>query len=259
MHKESRAELGILGDAKVVLQQMVDAAERLLPPSRRQPRKELLQKIGALRDRWWELSRPLLTSTERPINPFRVTWEFSRLVDPDKTIVLHDAGGSRGTTCQHYVATVPHSFVAFGVESAMGWSIGAAIGAKAAAPDKLVATFIGDEAFYETAIDLETSVVFDTPILVILLNNRADTLAKRGNDPLDHARWIGGRNLSELCKALGAQAERVDDPEQVSAALKRAIATVQGGRTAVVEVEIARVRNNIGYLFRDEVGAQSSD
>jgi acetolactate synthase-1/2/3 large subunit len=251
LHKESRADLAILGDAKVVLSQMVEAAERLLPKSRFAPRAELVERVKSLRDRWWELSRPLLTSTERPINPFRVIWEFSRLVNPDKTILLHDAGGSRGTTCQHYVATVPHSFVGFGVQSAMGWSIGAAIGAKAAAPDKLVATFIGDEAFYETAIDLETSVLCETPILVVLLNNRADTLAKRGNVILDHARWSGGRNLTDLCKALGAQAERVDDPEQVSATLDRAIRTVEGGRTAVVEVEIARVRNNIGYLFRE--------
>jgi acetolactate synthase I/II/III large subunit len=258
LNKETRADLAILGDAKVVLQQLVEAAKRL-PKARHAPRTDRVETIKTLRERWWELSRPLLTSTQRPINPFRVTWEFSRLVNPDNTIVLHDAGGSRGTTCQHYVATVPHSFVAFGVESAMGWSIGAAIGAKAAAPDKLVATFIGDEAFYETAMDLETSVVFETPILVILLNNRTDTLAKRGNAPLDRARWIGGRNLTELCKALGAQAERVEDPEQVSAALQRAIDTVQGGRTAVVEVEIARVRNNIGYLFRDGGGAAAGD
>jgi acetolactate synthase-1/2/3 large subunit len=251
LHKESRADLAILGDAKVVLGQMVEAAERLLPKPRFAPRTELIARVQALRDQWWELSRPLLTSTARPINPFRVTWEFSRLVNPDTTIVLHDAGGSRGTTCQHYVATVPHSFVGFGVQSAMGWSIGAAIGAKAAAPDKLVATFIGDEAFYETAIDLETSLLCGTPILVILLNNRADTLAKRGNVILDHARWSGGRNLTDLCKALGAQAERVEDPEQVSATLERAIRTVESGRTAVVEVEIARVRNNIGYLFRE--------
>ncbi|MCC6887225.1 MAG: hypothetical protein IT536_01600 [Hyphomicrobiales bacterium] len=254
LNKETRAELAILGDAKVVLRQMVEAAERLLPPARRAPRTALIEKIGSLRARWWELCHPLLTSSQRPINPFRVTYEFSKLVNPDDTIVLHDAGGSRGTTCQHYVATVPHSFVAFGVESAMGWSLGAAIGAKAAAPDKLVATFIGDEAFYETAIDLETAVLCDTPILVILLNNRSDTLAKRGNAALDRARWSGGRDLTALCRALGAQAERVDDPERLSDVLARAIDTVSRGRTVVVEVEIARVRNNIGYLFRKNGG-----
>lgn len=254
LHKETRAELAILGDAKVVLAQMLEAAERLIPPAKRPLRTDYFKQIASWRAQWWELSKPLLTSRERPINPFRVTYEFSRLVDPDKTIVLHDAGGSRGTTCQHYVATVPHSFVGFGVESAMGWSIGAAIGAKAAAPAKLVATFIGDEAFYETAIDLETSILCETPILVILLNNREDTLRKRGNVTLDRARWSGGRNLADLCRALGAHAERVDDPEQVAAILERAIGIVQGGRTAVVEVEIARVRNNIGYLFREGGG-----
>lgn len=252
LNKESRADIAILGDAKVVLQQMVEAAKSLLPKSRFQPRTELTDRVQTLRDRWWAISRPMLASTERPINPFRVTWELSQLVNPDKTIVLHDAGGTRGTTCQHYVATVPRSFIGFGVESAMGWSLGAAIGAKAAAPDKLVATFIGDEAFCETAMDLETSVLFNTPILVVLLNNRADTLVQRGrNATLDVARWTGGRYLSDVAKALGAETEHVEDPDEVRPALERAIRVVQGGQTSVVEVVIARVRHSLSHLYRD--------
>ncbi len=252
LNKESRADIAILGDAKVVLQQMVEAAKSLLPNSRLHPRTEIIERVQTLRDRWWAISRPMLTSTERPVNPFRVTWELSQLVNPDETIVLHDAGGTRGTTCQHYIATVPHSFVGFGVESAMGWSLGAAIGAKAAAPDKLVATFMGDEAFCETAMDLETSVLFDTPILVVLLNNRGDTLAQRGeNAALASSRWAGGRNLTEVAKALGTETERVEDPEQVRPALERAIRTVQGGRTSVVEIVIARVQASLHPLYRD--------
>jgi acetolactate synthase I/II/III large subunit len=255
LHKESRADLAILGDARTVLRQMIETAERLLPKARLRPRADLIAEIAQLRERWWALSRPLLTSAERPINPFRVTWEFSQLVNPDRTIVLHDAGGTRGTTCQHYVATVPRSFVAFGVQSAMGWSLGAAIGAKAAAPDKLVTTFIGDEAFCETAMDLETSVLSETPILVVLLNNRNDTLTKR-NATLDRARWSGGRRLSDVAKALGADAAYVDDPEDVRPALERAIRVVEGGQTAVVEVEIARVRHSISYLYREQEAGQ---
>ncbi len=252
LNKESRADIAILGDAKVVLSQMVEAAKSALPKSRFQPRTEIGERVQALRDRWWAISRPMLTSTEKPINPFRVTWEFSQLVNPDETIVLHDAGGTRGTTSQHYVATLPRSFVGFGVESAMGWSLGAAIGAKAAAPDKLVAAFIGDEAFCETAMDIETSVIFNTPVLLVLLNNRGDTLARRGGDAkLDVARWTGGRYLSDIAKALGAETERVQDPAQVRAALERAIRTVHGGRTCVVEVEIARVRHSMGHLYRE--------
>lgn len=250
LNKESRADIAILGDAKVVLQQMVEAAKSLLPKSRLHPRTEIIERVQTLRDRWWAISRPMLTSTERPVNPFRVTWELSQLVNPDETIVLHDAGGTRGTTCQHYIATVPHSFVGFGVESAMGWSLGAAIGAKAAAPDKLVVTFMGDEAFCETAMDLETSVLFDTPILVVLLNNRGDTVAQRGeNTALAASRWAGGRNLTEVAKALGTETERVEDPERVRPALERAIRTVQGGRTSVVEVVIARVRASLHPLY----------
>jgi acetolactate synthase-1/2/3 large subunit len=253
LNKEARADFAILGDAKVVLKQMLAAAKNLLPAQRLKPRTELIEKVQTLREKWWALSKPLLTSTDRPINPFRIIWEFSQLVDPAKTIVLHDAGGTRGTTSQHYVATVPHGFVGFGVQSAMGWSLGAAIGAKAAAPEKLVTAFIGDEAFCETAMDIETAIIGDTPILVILLNNRNDTLSRRGNAKLDVARWKGGRQLSDVARVLGAATERVDDPEQVSAALMRGIRKVEQGETVVIEFEIARVRNSITYLYKEGV------
>ncbi|MFQ5878863.1 MAG: thiamine pyrophosphate-binding protein, partial [Dehalococcoidia bacterium] len=125
LHKETRADVAILGNAKLVLRQMLDAARALLPASRLQPRTETLDRIERARQQWLAFSEPLLTSDEDPINPFRVTWEVTQLVDPDQAIVLHDAGSVRGSTCQHYIATTPRSFIGFGVESAMGWSLGA--------------------------------------------------------------------------------------------------------------------------------------
>jgi acetolactate synthase-1/2/3 large subunit len=254
-----QADVAVLGDAKVVLRQTIDAARAMLPESRLQPRPDVVERIAALKRRWLDLCSPMLRSAERPINPFRVTAEFSRLVDPDATIVLHDAGGTRGYICQHYETTTPGGFVGYGVQSAMGWSLGAAIGAKVAAPDKLVAAFIGDEAFYEVAMDLETSIVCGLPILVVLINNREDSLRRLGdmsggrgfNPTLGPIRWKGGRDLSALCRALGAGAERVEDPDDIRAALERAIAGVRGGSTHVVEIVAARSEHILSELFAD--------
>ena len=104
-------------------------------------------------------------------SPFRVTWEFSKLVDARRAIVTHDSGSSRGTLSQHYSAPVPRAFVAFGVQSGMGWTLGAAMGMKLAAPDKLVAAFVGDEAFGETGMELETAARNKLPVLWVLINN----------------------------------------------------------------------------------------
>ena len=254
-----QTDVAILGDAKAVIRQTVEAARDLLPAERLAPRPEVIEQIAALKRRWLEICAPMLGSDERPINPFRVTAEFCDLVDHERSIVLHDAGGTRGYICQHYETTRPGGFVGYGVQSAMGWSLGAAMGAKVAAPDKLVTAFIGDEAFCEVAMDLETSIVCDVPILVILLNNREDSLTQlanmsggRGFNPtLGPIRWQGGKDLSALCRALGAEAQHVDEPAQIRSALESAIAGVNGGRTHVVEFVTARSPHMLSKLFAE--------
>jgi acetolactate synthase-1/2/3 large subunit len=246
LHKEARADLALLGDAKLVLRQMLEAARALLPARRLEPRTELLAAVARGRQEWEAFSRPFLTSDERPINPFRVTWELTQVTDPAQTVVLHDAGSVRGSTCQHYVATTPRGFLGFGVESAMGWSLGAAMGAKAATPDKLVVAVMGDEAFTETALDLETAVRHELPILVVLKNNKADPSTEGGVSPkLATVRARPGGDYCALARALGAEATRVEDPAALRDALRRAIATVRDGRPALVEVITKRVPTSL--------------
>lgn len=247
LHKEQLAEIAMLGDAGIVLRQMIDAAKRHLPGERLAPVAARIAEIAALRSRWWALSEPLLKSDEVPINPYRVTWELSQTVDPDQTIVLHDAGSVRGSTCQHYVATKPRSFLGFGVQSAMGWSIGAAIGAKKAAPRKLVVAVIGDEAFAETAIDLETSVRTGTPVLVIVKNNRATPSRDAGVSPNLAERRFAGGGVSPCAvgRALGATAMRVEQPAELRAALKSSAAEVSAGKTVVLEVVTGRAPGSL--------------
>ncbi len=256
LHKESRADIGILGDAKLVLRQMLDAARAILPASRLQPRSGVADRIESLRRQFAMQSNPMLTSDERPINPFRVTHELNQLVDPDHTIVLHDAGSVRGTTCQHYVATVPHSFIGYGVESAMGWTLGAAIGAKLAAPDKLVVAVTGDEAFGETAIDLDTSVRVGAPFLTILKNNQTDRAGEmRGSPNLGALRGTRGGDYTGLARALGIQAVRVEDAEDLPMALSTSIEHVQAGRGALVEVMTKRVQPS--FLRNEQMLAET--
>ncbi|HZS01670.1 MAG TPA: thiamine pyrophosphate-dependent enzyme [Chloroflexota bacterium] len=250
LHKEARADVGILGDAKLVLRQMIEAARALLPPSRLEPRGEVLARVERGRQEWMAFSQPFLTDPGRPINPFRVTWELTQLVDPARTVVLHDAGSVRGSTCQHYVATTPRGFLGFGVESAMGWSLGAAIGAKVAAPDKLVVAVMGDEAFAETGLDLETAVRSEVPILVVMKNNKAFPSTDSGISPrLSGVRYREAGNYCVLAEALGARATRVEDPEALRGALADAIACVQDGRPALVEVVTKRVPTSLYRLW----------
>jgi thiamine pyrophosphate-dependent acetolactate synthase large subunit-like protein len=249
LHKEGLADVAILGDAKLVLHQLIEAAKQILPASRLAPVEPRIEEVAKLRARWAEVSAPYVNSDEAPINPFRVTREFAELVDPDTTILLHDAGSVRGTTCMHYMAIKPRSFLGFGVQSAMGWSLGAAIGAKTASPEKFVATIIGEEAFAETALDIETSVRTGVPVLVIVLNNRAFVDRDGGvSVKLAKTRFDGGVDICALARALGAKAQRIDHPDALRDGLRRAIGDVAAGTTSVVEVMTCRVRVNLATV-----------
>jgi len=93
---------------------------------------------------------------------------------------------------------------------------------------------------------------------VVLLNNRADSMDQmdrmtggRGFNPtLGPLRWNGSRDLAAVARALGAAAEQVTEPDQIRPGLERAIAIVDGGRTAMVEVITSRAPHMLGHLWR---------
>ncbi len=250
LHRDYAADVVIQGDAKLVLQQMLEAARSLLPRERFQPRREVLVTVAERRAQWVEACRPLLFSEERPINPFRVTYEFSQLVDPSQTIVLHDAGSVRGSTCQHYPAITPRSFLGFGVESAMDWSLGAGMGAKLAAPEKLVCSFMGDEALGEVAMDMETSVRVGIPIMIVMINNKGFPDPDGGLSPrLADVRYRQVADHAAMARALGVDAVRVEDPNELRPALQNAINSTRNGRTAMVEVVTRRVNTSLYWTW----------
>lgn len=250
INRDEIADVAILGDSKIVLLQMINEANFQLKSAEITPNKKRIAEILSYKKEWEAVSSPLLQSSEKPINPFRVTHELSNLVNKKDTIVLHDAGTVRGTTSQHYLSPVPRSFLGFGVESAMGWSVGAGMGAKKAYPEKLVVVFIGEEAFNETALDVETSIRNEAPILIIVKNNRIFVDSDGGkNSRLAQVRFGTGVNIVKLCDSLGAKTFQIEDPKEISNVLKKAIAFVEAGSTSVVDVRTKRVNASLHSLW----------
>lgn len=253
LHRDRSAEVAVQGDAKLVLRQMIEYARSELPKARLEARHDIIRTVAQRRDEWNAVCRPLLHSEESPINPFRVTYELSQLLDPKETIMLHDAGSVRGSTCQHFPAVRPRGFVGFGVESAMGWSMGAGIGAKLAAPDKFVVSVMGDEAFAETAMDLETAVRTGVPILIVMKNNKGFPDPDGGLSPkLADVRFRQVADHAGVARALGADAVRVEDPAGLRPALEKAITVVKGGKPAMVEVVTRRVPTSLYRLWENK-------
>src|SRR5207244_1517012 len=114
------ATQAVLGDAKLVLGQLIAALKERLRGKRRDEDGAIPREIAAVREDWLAKWLPKLTSDEKPINPYRVIWELTNAVDPANTILTHDSGSPRSQMVPFYRATVPRSYLGFGKSHALG-------------------------------------------------------------------------------------------------------------------------------------------
>jgi acetolactate synthase-1/2/3 large subunit len=242
INKHYPAEYPILGDAKPVLRQFVEAVKDLVGTRKLNGDGSVVAKIKQGKEEWMAEWMPKLTSKEVPINPYRVMWEFMNLFDRRDVIVTHDAGSPRNQLVPFYQAPAPRSYIGWGKSHALGTGLGLIMGAKLAAPEKLCVNFMGDAAFGMTGLDFETAVRCGIPILTIVLNNFF-MAAETSHMHASHERFgtmnIGG-NYADLARSLGGWAERIEDPNQIVPALQRARKVTEDGRAALLEFITSR-------------------
>jgi acetolactate synthase-1/2/3 large subunit len=159
---------------------------------------------------------------------------------PSDAIVTTDVGQHQMFAALHYDVYEPGTFLTSGGLGTMGWGMPAAIGAKAAKPDKKVLSICGDGGFHMTENNLTVAVDEDFPIVVVLMNNRLLGMV---------AQWqrlfMNGRlsavdrdytvDYTALSKTYGAHAVKTETMPEFRAELRRAI---DADYTTVIEVPI---------------------
>jgi acetolactate synthase-1/2/3 large subunit len=241
LNKHYATDYPLLGDARPVLQQFVEAVKNQLGKKKREA-NGIAAEIKNARDAWMAEWLPKLTSSEKPMTPYRVMWEFMNLFDRKDVIVTHDAGSPRNQLVPFYQAPLPRSYLGWGKSHALGTGLGLIMGAKVAAPEKFCVNFMGDAAFGMTGLDFETAVRNNIPILTIVLNNNfmaAETHSMQASHERYGTMNILG-NYADLAKSLGGWSERVEEPAQIVPALQRAYKTTQDGKAALLEFITSR-------------------
>jgi len=235
LNKSYDVEHPILGDAKAVLGQFLEAVKDL---SRNRVREVgVAGEIAQVRDVWLKQWLPKLTSDEVPLSPYRVMWDFINSVEAKQAIVTHDSGSPRDQLMPFYRATAPRTYLGWGKSHALGTGLGLNMGAKLAAPDKFCVNFMGDAAFGMTGLDFETAVRNDIPITTIVLNNSAMAIERHAlvtSHELYRVREIGG-NYADMGRAMGGYAERVEAPADIVPAIRRARQQNEAGHAVLLE------------------------
>ena len=236
LNKDYDVDYPIIGDAKLVLRQMIEACRDIVG-DRRSVDRETAQEIRTERDAWLSQWSHKLNNQGMPINPYRVIWEFMQTVPPSEAIVTHDSGSPRDQIMPFYRTEGPRSYLGWGKSHGLGTGLGLVMGAKLAKPEKVCVNFMGDAAFGMTGLDFETASRCGIPIITVVLNN--STMAvETGSMATSHAlygtRDLGG-NYADMGRAMGGYAERIESPSEIAPAFRRARQQTQEGRAVLLE------------------------
>src|SRR5262245_11332640 len=146
INKDHPCRYPLVGDAKLVLAQLLDELRQQAGASGRPVNQALAEEIASVKQAWLSKWLPKLTSDEEPINPYRAVWDLMHTVDLDRVVVSHESGSIREQLVPFWEARQPRSFIGWGKSTQLGYSLGLAMGAKLAAPEKDVIHLMGDAA-----------------------------------------------------------------------------------------------------------------
>jgi benzoylformate decarboxylase len=241
-------DLGIVADSKSALRSLVGVFPIFSEQSngsRRTERIECLMKAKAQTNTELE-SRVKQGWDAIPINAARLMRTMDKLIDPD-ALIVNESPTSKDILMANFQFTRARSYFSNSSAGHLGWGLGAAIGAALASPKRRVVACLGDGSAMFGIQGLWTLAKYRVPLLVIVFNNRAYMAVKnqfRGpEERIRIAAEMGAElvgpeiNFARLAETFGIFGQRVEQPEAIEPALKRALE--QSG-PALVDVVIAQ-------------------
>ncbi len=168
-NKTVRSEIGLVGDAKLVLKALIAELRKTITVNR--DATQVAAEIKSVEAEWIQQWLPKCNSDASPLSPYRVLRDLQATVDIDNTIITHDAGSPRDQLVPFWKSTTPLSYIGWGKTTQLGFGLPLAMGAKLVHPDKLCINVWGDAAIGFTGMDFETAVRARLPCMSILLNN----------------------------------------------------------------------------------------
>ncbi len=220
-------DVGIVGDAKAVLEQMLQLVRGKFEPQKETP------WIDALREqdlKGQARLEPFMHSDAVPIHPLRLCKEVRDFLPRDGILVV-DGQEILNYGRQSIPTHTPGHRLNSGPFGTMGVGVPFGVGAKAAKPDKPVLVLHGDGSFGMNAMEMDTAVRHNLPIVTVISLNGGWTADPDGGKI---GRQLGYQRYEKLMDAFGGHGEYVEQPADIRPALERAFAS---GKAAIVNVK----------------------
>jgi thiamine pyrophosphate-dependent acetolactate synthase large subunit-like protein len=218
-------DVGIIGDAKMVLQQLTKEGRDVF-----HGRKELawVDTLRGYDKRATEKSQALLNTDQTPIHPLRLCKEVRDFMDRDAIIVV-DGHEILNFARQSVPTNAPGHRVNAGPNGCMGVAVPFGLGAKVAKPNTQVIVLSGDGSFGMNGMEIDTMIRHNIPAIIVISNNGGWA----GAGVMTAGRDLGYSRYDKMAEVFGAHGEFVERAQDIRPALERA---VKSGKPAVVNV-----------------------
>ena len=221
--KTVTADIPIVGDAKTVLNQFKEAFDEFSLQENKEAMASWWDSISAWR------STNCLGYRKDPtlIQPQEIIEAVYKATD-GKAVIATDVGQHQMFTALYYKFDEPRHFLTSGGLGTMGYGFPAAIGAKVGCPDAEVCLFTGDGSFQMNIQELSTCLEFGIPVKIFILDNHTLGMVRQWQR-MFYKGHISSTNLNSnpdfvaLAKAYGHEGIRVTAPEELDAAVAKAL------------------------------------
>lgn len=227
-------DVGIVGDAKAVLAQLLDALSSGM--AKKVESREFTATIKTVEQQARDGIGMMAASDAVPIHPLRLVKEASDFFG-EEGILAVDGGNIGLWAAMATKVCRPRSFLWPGGSGHLGTGLPMALGAKMAHPDRPVYILHGDGSFLFSVMELETAARLELPVIDIVANDRSFGMIKGAQDVAFEKRYCGvdftDVRLDRIAEAMGCVGIRVTEPAEIKPALEKAVSS---GKPAVLDV-----------------------
>lgn len=245
-------DLPIVADVRETLQDLIAAVKSRMPAKQAAAIKKARHKVitANVQQRAADRAKELAQVSSQPvIHPDRLGFEVERLSDKNSIIVSEQL--SRARVYSTGTRKLDRLWVS-STGGTLGWGVGAAMGAKLAAPDRQVILIIGDGSLMYSAAGFWSMARYSIPVLTVVWNNQSyETVRVYFADPrweMSKSSRYPGMYLGDpeidfvgLAKSQGVDGALVKEPGELVGALRRGMEIVQGGKPYLLNVRVSRV------------------
>jgi acetolactate synthase-1/2/3 large subunit len=223
--KNVKVHIPIVGDAKKVLQQMLQILRKEKYRTYKTPKRtEWLDRIDA-----WKRERVLDYELEGELKPQFVVEKIYEITRGNAFITT-EVGQNQMWAVQYYHFKRPRTLFTSGGLGTMGYGLPAALGVQVAHPNKLVIDIAGDGSIQMNSQELATAVQYDLPVKVAILNNGYLGMVRQWQELFYDKRYAcvdmsAQPDFVKLAEAYGAVGLRATRIQEVAPVLKEAFAT----------------------------------